>query len=252
MGREPPKVSVNQDGPALPVTGIFDLSTVPQAEIRFGEFLDQVCSRMGFDHATYAGTNPVDGSVHVYTNYPEAWKEHYRDAGFHRLDPTLLTASRSIAPVDWRRVRSHVNFRRVFQDAHDFGIGELGITVPVRGPYGDVGMLSVTRNCSVREWDGSLRQSMGELQSAAVHLHDAAMRSDALSHILRRPMLSSRETEILQWIAAGKSQQDVADILSIAQRTVEVHLSSARDKLGALNTPQAVARAVALGVIYPF
>lgn len=113
-------------------------------------------------------------------------------------------------------------------------------------------MLSVTRNCSVREWDGRLRQSMGELQSAAVHLHDAAMQSDALSHILRRPMLSSRETEILQWIAAGKSQLDVAAILGIAQRTVEVHLSSARDKLGALNTPQAVARAVALGLIYPF
>jgi RNA polymerase sigma factor (sigma-70 family) len=78
------------------------------------------------------------------------------------------------------------------------------------------------------------------------------MRSDTLSQILRRPQLSSRETEILQWIAAGKSQQDVADILGISQRTVEVHLSSGREKLGALNTPQAVARAVALGIIYPF
>ena len=65
-------------------------------------------------------------------------------------------------------------------------------------------------------------------------------------------MLSSREIEILQWVAAGKSQQDVADILGIAQRTVEVHLASGRDKLAALNTPQAVARAVGLGLIHPF
>jgi DNA-binding CsgD family transcriptional regulator len=113
-------------------------------------------------------------------------------------------------------------------------------------------MLSVTRDCPVQEWDGLIRESVGELQSVSVHIHDAAMRSDALSHILRRPQLSSRETEILQWIAAGKSQQDVAEILGIAQRTVEVHLSSGREKLGALNTPQAVARAVALGIIYPF
>jgi DNA-binding CsgD family transcriptional regulator len=234
------------------MTDIFDLATIPQAEVRFGDFLDHVCRHLGFDFAAYAGTNPIDGSVHVYTNYPETWKAHYRDSGFHRLDPTLLMASRSIAPVDWRRVQSHGNFRRIFRDAHDFGIGELGLTVPVRGPYGDVGMLSVTKDCTIREWDGLVRASMGELQSVSVHIHDAAMKSDALSHVLRRPQLSSREREILQWIAAGKSQQDVADILGIAQRTVEVHLSSGRDKLGALNTPQAVARAVALGLIYPF
>ncbi len=252
MGREPGAKGRDLEGPSLPLTGIFDLANVPKAEVQFGDFLDHVCSRLGFDYAAYVGTNPIDGSVHAYVNYPEAWKNHYRDAGFHRLDPTILMASRSIAPVDWRRVQGHPNFRRVFSDAHDFGIGDLGITIPVRGPFGDVGMLSVTRDCDMQEWESLTRHAMGELQSVAVHLHDAAMRSDALSRILRRPALSKRETEILQWVAAGKSQQDVADILGIAQRTVEVHLSSGRDKLGALNTPQAVARAVALGIIHPF
>lgn len=239
-------------GPSPPLTGLFDLATVPQAEVRFGDFLDHLCASLGFDYAAYIGINPVDRSVHVYVNYPEAWKTHYEKAGLHRLDPTLLMASRSIAPLDWRRVRDHANFRSVFDDARSFGIGELGVTIPVRGPYGDVGMISVTRDCDVREWEGLVRRAMSELQSVAVHLHDAAMRSDALGRILRRPMLSSRETEILQWVAAGKSQQDVADILGIAQRTVEVHLASGRDKLGALNTPQAVARAVSLGLIYPY
>ena len=235
----------------LPARSIVQLAIDPQAGVQFGDFLDHVCNRLGFDYAAYAGTNPLDGSVHAYVNYPEPWKDHYRHFGLHRIDPTLLAASRSIAPVDWQRVRSHANFPRMFRDAHDFGIGEVGITIPVRGPYGDVGMLSVTRNCSLNEWSGLVRHAMGELQSAAVHLHDAAMQSNALSHVLRRPTLSAREVEVLQWIAAGKSQQDVADILGIAQRTVEVHLSSGRDKLGALNTPQAVARAVGLRIIYP-
>jgi DNA-binding CsgD family transcriptional regulator len=252
MGREPGAKGRNLEGPFLPLTGIFDLAKTPQAEVRFGDFLDHACNRLGFDYAAYVGTNPIDGAVHAYVNYPEAWKNHYRDAGLHRLDPTILMASRSIAPVDWRRVKGHPNFRRVFSDAHDFGIGDLGITIPVRGPYGDVGMFSVTRDCDIREWENLTRTVMGELQSVAVHLHDAAMRSDALSHILRRPALSKREAEILQWVAAGKSQQDVADILGIAQRTIEVHLASGREKLGALNTPQAVARAVALGIIHPF
>lgn len=252
MGRSALGGAARLGEPAPRLTGIFDLSTLPQGEMRFADFLDQICDRLGFEHAAFGGINPVDRSVHGYVNYPEAWKSHYRDAGYHRLDPTLTMASRSIAPVDWRRLQGHPNFQRVFSDARDFGIGELGVTIPVRGPYGDVGMLHVTRNCSVREWEGLMRRTMGELQSAAVHLHDAAMRSDELTRILRRPALSTRETEILQWVAAGKSQQDVADILGIAQRTVEVHLASARDKLSALNTPQAVARGVSLGLISPF
>ena len=251
MARDPANRPGSAGEPTPPLTGLFDLAAVPQAEVRFAEFLGDVCDRLEFDHAAYIGINPVDRSVHVYVTYPEAWKNHYRDANLHRLDPTLLMASRSIAPVDWRRVRGHANFQTVFSDAHDFGIGDLGLTIPVRGPYGDVGMLAVTRDCDVSEWDRLTRRVMGDLQSVVVHLHDAAMHSDALSHTLRRPMLSRREIEILQWVAAGKSQQDVSDILGIALRTVEVHLASGRDKLGALNTPQAVARAVSLRLIYP-
>lgn len=248
MPREPaPKPAL----PAEPLTGIFDLSHVSQTEVQFDRFLDEVCSRLGFDYAAYAGINPLDRSVHGYVNYPATWQKHYHEAGLHRVDPTLQMARRSIAPVDWRRLRRHDNFRTVFSNAHDFGIGDLGLTIPVRGPYGDVGMLSVTRKVAIAEWDDLVRRAIGDLQSAAVRLHDAAMGSDALAGILRRPMLSSREVEILQWVSAGKSQQDVSDILGIAQRTVEVHLASARDKLGALNTPQAAARAVSLGLIYP-
>lgn len=251
MGRDREGVRKGPGEPSPFLTGLVDLAAVPLGEEQPGDVLDHICERLGFDYAAFGGINPVNRSVHGYVNYPEAWKIHYRDAGLHRLDPTLAMASRSIAPVDWRRLQGHPNFRRVFADARAFGIGELGVSIPVRGPYGDVGMLTVTRDTSEREWEGLIRHSMGELQSAAVHLHDAAMRSDTLSHVLRRPALSSRETEILQWIAAGKTQQDVADILSISQRTVEVHLASAREKLGALNTAQAVARAVSLGVIHP-
>lgn len=77
------------------------------------------------------------------------------------------------------------------------------------------------------------------------------MRSGTLSATLFHPNLSTRELEILKWAADGKSQHDIGDILSISHRTVEVHLRSARDKLGALTTTQAVGRAVGLGLILP-
>ncbi len=112
-------------------------------------------------------------------------------------------------------------------------------------------MFSVTRDCSDREWAMLKPTIMRDLQIAAVHLHDSVMQSDQLIRALRFPALSGREREILQWVAAGKSQIDVADILMISHRTVEVHLRSAREKLRALTTAQAVGRAVSLGLIQP-
>lgn len=230
---------------------LIDLGAVAHREENFVGFLDQVCERFELDHAAYAGTNPVSGTIHGYVNYPEAWKTHYLQNGLHRTDPTLHRAAKSIAPVDWRRLHRDEDFHRVFRDAHDFGITDRGLTIPVRGPYGDTGLLSVTRSCSQREWDGLSSNILTELQSVAVHIHDTVMRSDVLSRALRFPALSTREQEILQWVAAGKSQQDIGNILGISHRTVEVHLRSGREKLYALTTPQAIGRAIALGLIYP-
>ncbi|RBI87762.1 LuxR family transcriptional regulator [Rhodosalinus halophilus] len=230
---------------------LIDLGQLPPGERPFDSFLAQLCQRLGFDYAAYAGTNPVQGTIHGYVTYPEGWKKHYAERGFQNIDPTLTTAGRSIAPVDWRRLERDRRFDQVFRDASDFGIVDRGLTVPVRGPYGEIGMLSVTRDCPVREWDMLTRRVISDLQSAAVHLHDTVMGSDVLSRALRHPALSTREIEILQWTAAGKSQQDIGDILGISYRTVEVHLRSARSKLFALTTPQAVGRAIGLGLITP-
>ncbi|MEP3333793.1 autoinducer binding domain-containing protein [Sedimentitalea sp.] len=230
---------------------VIDLSKLKFPENNFRLFLDTVCETHELDFAAYAGVNPVAQSVHGVVNYPDEWQARYVKKNFQHKDPTLLVASRSIAPVDWQRLRDETSFKTVFHAAHDFGIAEQGVTIPVRGPYGEVGLFSVTRNCSDREWNLLKPKIIGGLQNAAVHLHDTIMQSNAMSRELMRPSLSAREIEILQWIAAGKSQQDVADILSISSRTVEVHLRSSRSKLCALTTPQAVGRAVGLGLIYP-
>jgi DNA-binding CsgD family transcriptional regulator len=194
---------------------------------------------------------PNPGTVQGYATYPDAWKEFYMRSAFHLVDPTLSTSARSIAPVDWQRFERDERFNKVFGPARDFGLFAQGLTVPVRGPYGDCGLLSVSRDCSSAEWQSLKRKIMGNLQTAAVHFHDSVMQGEFILRLLRSPQLSTREREILQWVAAGKSQQDVGDILGISHRTVEVHLRSAREKLGALTTPQAVGRGIRLGLITP-
>ncbi|MCW5624505.1 MAG: helix-turn-helix domain-containing protein [Burkholderiales bacterium] len=65
------------------------------------------------------------------------------------------------------------------------------------------------------------------------------------------PQLSDRETECLRWISVGKTAAEVGVILSLSERTVNMHLTNARQKLGANNTTHAVAVAIRLGLIAP-
>ncbi|WP_296478323.1 LuxR family transcriptional regulator [Roseinatronobacter sp.] len=215
------------------------------------QVLDNICAQFNLDYAAYAGVNTIDNSIHGVVNYPDAWKEHYVEQGFQDIDPTLAMAAKSVGVVDWTRLQRIDGFRKVFCDASEFGIGSTGMTIPVRGPYGDRGMFSVVRTCSEAEWTSLRNEITSGLQTHATLFHDRLMRHGRTMSEMRQPALSDREKEILQWIAAGKSQTDVGIILTISTRTVEVHLRSAREKLGALTTPQAVARAIGMGMIYP-
>jgi len=230
---------------------LVDLSSVENVPDHTDAYLDAMCDGLGFDFASYATTNPISGDVQGYANYPDPWKQHYAARGFHLFDPTLSQSALSIAPVDWGRFNHDDKFRTVFRDASDFGITDRGVTVPIRGPYGECGLLSVTRDCTPQEWQKHSAHIMGKLQMAAVHIHDNVMRTGVLTSSLGQSALSAREHEILQWVAVGKSQQDIGDILAISHRTVEVHLRSGREKLAALTTTQAVGRAIGLGLIHP-
>jgi LuxR family maltose regulon positive regulatory protein len=61
--------------------------------------------------------------------------------------------------------------------------------------------------------------------------------------------LSDRELEVLGLLAAGRSNQQIADELVVVLDTVKKHVGHILDKLGAANRTQAVARARALGLL---
>lgn len=215
------------------------------------EFLHQLRERLEVDHAAYAGMDQSGGDIRGFVTYPEEWVRHYSENDLARIDPTLRLASRSIAPVDWSRIPRTAGYGRMLEQANDFGIPLNGVTVPVRGPFGDIGMLSVSLRGSPEQWARTYARIIPDLQAAAVHVHDNVMQAFSRMHPAMRPTLSRREIEILQWIAVGKTQRDIGAILAISDRTVEVHLRSARSKLAALTTAQAVARGIKARLIDP-
>jgi DNA-binding NarL/FixJ family response regulator len=61
--------------------------------------------------------------------------------------------------------------------------------------------------------------------------------------------LSSREREVLLYAAKGLSSKQVAQELFISDRTVQTHLASIYDKLGAKNKTEAMLLALKYGVV---
>jgi DNA-binding NarL/FixJ family response regulator len=61
--------------------------------------------------------------------------------------------------------------------------------------------------------------------------------------------LTAREIEVLQLVADGNRNKDVAERLFISEETVKVHVKHVMEKLGASDRTQAVAIAVRRGII---
>jgi LuxR family quorum sensing-dependent transcriptional regulator len=63
------------------------------------------------------------------------------------------------------------------------------------------------------------------------------------------PDLSAREIECMQWVAVGKTDADIAQLLGISPATAHYHVEQAKKKLAMSSRTEAVALLVLHGVI---
>lgn len=113
----------------------------------------------------------------------------------------------------------------------------------------------VRRDFSERDRDllETTRAALGALYRRTLALERLRSTVDGLRELLgaasaveRTPLpLTAREREVLRWVAAGKTDRDVAAILSISPRTVHKHLQRIYDKLGVETRTAAAMRALA-------
>ena len=75
-------------------------------------------------------------------------------------------------------------------------------------------------------------------------------RQNTKAKLTPRPAkLTPRESEVLRWVANGKSAWEIGEILQITKRTVDEHVHTAVRKLGAANRTHAVAIALCDSII---
>jgi DNA-binding NarL/FixJ family response regulator len=86
-----------------------------------------------------------------------------------------------------------------------------------------------------------------------VHAGKKRIPSEVAAHLAEHMSdeeLTTREVEVLQQVAGGNRNRDIADLLFISEETVKVHLKHIMDKLGAKDRTQAITIAVRRGIIH--
>lgn len=86
-----------------------------------------------------------------------------------------------------------------------------------------------------------------------VHAGKKAIPQEIAAHLANHygdEELSDREIEILQQIAEGNRNRDIADKLFISEGTVKVHIKHIMGKLGASDRTEAITIAVRRGIIH--
>ena len=91
--------------------------------------------------------------------------------------------------------------------------------------------------------DAALRQVTHLPHQHNGHLHSANGTENASSHEYN---LTLRETEVLRWVAMGKTNPEIASILEISSFTVKNHMQRMFKKLDVTNRAQAVSKLMPL------
>lgn len=182
--------------------------------------------------------------------YSETWQKRYLDQNYLRTDPVVSGCYQRFHPVDWKRLDwSSKAARALLLEAMEYGVGNQGFTVPIRGPNGQFALFTVNNTCNDCEWEVFTEAHRRDLILIAHYFNQKALEFEPGRMPETAQALSPREIDAMTLLAIGYSRAQVANKLSISEHTLRVYIESARFKLGALNTTHAVARALSRGLI---
>ncbi len=124
-------------------------------------------------------------------------------------------------------------------EASEYGMAS-GLAVPIYGRDG----LSVIASIGTQHYEIG-REDEVCLHMAAIYMHKALERHRTQDPSpARGPKLTPRERECLTWVAAGKTDWEISQILDIAEQTAREYVRNAMAKLTSTTRAQAVAAAI--------
>ena len=207
--------------------------------------------RHGFSAVSYywvhAGSN-LPATMPLQHGFSREEMQLYLSYDFQRLDIVPRAALAAGKPIRWSDVWAETDLsdeeREFLQALRGIDFTD-GFSIPCYGPNGRravVGLGKMAPDADISESHLSLLHFAAQ----AAHLRICALFAD--ERMLGR-QLSKRETEILEWVARGKSNGVIAEILSISRGTVDTYIRRIYEKLEVSDRTSAAVKGLGLGLI---
>jgi LuxR family transcriptional regulator, quorum-sensing system regulator BjaR1 len=185
---------------------------------------------------------------HVYrkdrvwgVTWPEGWLKRFADQRYQLVDPLIRHMNVTSEPFRWSEVRPTAGpaALQVLDEAAEFGMKD-GFALPIYGAEG--AMIGIT--IAAEHYDLTKRDEAA-LHMAAIYFHAKfarfRMRTPPTPKVSK---LTPRERECLSWVASGKTDWEISQILNISEQTAHEYVQNAISKLNATTRAQAVAVAM--------
>ena len=207
--------------------------------------------RHGFGAVSYywlRATTHLPATMPLQHGFSRDEIDLYLSLDFQHLDIVPRAALAAGRPIRWSKVwrgpeitGEERGFLAALRDAKVTD----GFSLPCYGPNGRNAVVGLGRMNTKTDASAD-HLALLHFAAQAAHLRICALFTEETP---REKHLSAREKEILDWVARGKSNGVIAEILKIAPGTVDTYMRRIYEKLEVSDRTSAAVKGVGLGLI---
>ena len=163
------------------------------------------------------------------------------------FDPIIRYGLAARSAFTWEDAynRADIAGRDVLNHGRDFSLFK-GIAIPVPIPGMPTGMITLSH-----ENPEFSRADQAAIEIVAIHAYTRLLDLVDLKAEDRPYTLSGRETEVMHYVAAGKTNWEIGHILGVSEDTIKAHLKSVLRKTDSVNRAHSVTKTIKDGMIIP-
>ncbi|MGE0152653.1 MAG: autoinducer binding domain-containing protein [Reyranellaceae bacterium] len=200
---------------------------------------------MGYDRILVSDLKDPMAQPQKLVTWPDMWRNRYREKGYFYRDPVVFDTLHRTDPFTWAESLERHNSpfaERFYQEAREFGMRH-GYVIPIHGARRYRGIVTVAGEHVALD-----SRSRAAIHLMAIYCHDKLSRLRQQSEETgERKKLTPRERECLHWAAVGKTDDEIASILTISSTTAHWHIENAKRKFDVATRVQAVLAAFRAG-----
>ena len=226
---------------------------VINASVTIDEVFDHLTRyglKLGFETVSISPLlNPVLMNIKIdeigRSTWPEEFLKNWIDNNYVINDPVSRRALTSRDPINWNEARKTASKTgaQILGEASEFGLKD-GMTVPVHLPKLPPGGVAFSGSYCDMSPD-----EIAEIQLVCTHGYSRLMQLSEFSELVKAPLLTDRECDILHYVAAGKTNWEIAKIYNLSEYSVKDHMKNISVKFNAANRTHAVSLGIMSGQI---